>query len=92
MLLNQAIQSFEDYIKMIDRSQSTVTCYIQELGHFNDFLQVKHNGPVYLEDIVLQDLEDFMIHEKERWLFQLPAPSARFLPFHDSHPFLLLLL
>ena len=66
MLLNQAIQSFEDYIKMIDRSQSTVTCYIQELGHFNDFLQVKHNGPVYLEDIVLQDLEDFMIHEKER--------------------------
>ena len=66
MLLNQVIQLFEDYIKMIDRSQSTITCYIQELGHFNDFLQVKHNGPVYLEDIVLQDLEDFMIHEKER--------------------------
>ena len=52
MLLNQAIQSFRDYIEMIDRSQSTITCYTQELGHFNDFLQVKHNGPVYLEDIV----------------------------------------
>ena len=66
MLLNQAIQSFRDYIEMIDRSQSTITCYTQELGHFNDFLQVKYNGPVYLEDIVLQDLEGFMIYEKER--------------------------
>ena len=31
MLLKQAIQSFRDYIKMIDRSQSTITCYMQEL-------------------------------------------------------------
>lgn len=27
---------------------------------------MKHNGLVYLEDTVLQDLEDFMIYEKER--------------------------
>lgn len=66
MLLTQAIDSFRDYLKMIDRSQSTQDCYTQELGKFNDYLQIKHNGPVYLEDILLQDLEDFMLYEKER--------------------------
>jgi integrase/recombinase XerD len=66
MLLNQAIKSFRDYITMIDRSKSTIACYIQELGKFDEYLQTKHNGLVYLEDIVLQDLEDFMIYEKER--------------------------
>ena len=66
MLLTQAIKSFKDYITMIDRSKSTITCYIQELGKFDEYLQTKHNGLVYLEDIILQDLEDFMIYEKER--------------------------
>ena len=66
MLLNQAIKSFRDYITMIDRSKSTIACYIQELGKFDEYLQTKHNGLVYLEDIVLQDLEDYMIYEKER--------------------------
>ncbi len=74
MLLNQAIKSFRDYITMIDRSKSTIACYIQELGgKFDEYLQTKHNGLVYLEDIVLQDLEDFMIYEKERGGAPRPA-------------------
>ena len=66
MLLNQAIESFIDYLEMIDRSKSTQNDYRYSLSKFNEFLQNKHNGPVYVEDIVLQDLEDFLMHEKER--------------------------
>ena len=66
MQLNQAIESFIDYLEMIDRSKSTQNDYRYSLSKFNEFLQNKHNGPVYVEDIVLQDLEDFLMHEKER--------------------------
>jgi integrase/recombinase XerD len=66
MLLNQAIESFIDYLEMIDRSKSTQNDYRYSLSKFNEFLQNKHNGPVYVEDIVLQDLEDFLMYEKER--------------------------
>ena len=66
MQLNQAIESFIDYLEMIDRSKSTQNDYRYALSKFNEFLQNKHNGPVYVEDIVLQDLEDFLMHEKER--------------------------
>ncbi len=66
MLLNQAIEGFTKYMHLIDRSQETIRGYVSELGCFNNFLTVKHNCPVYLEDIVLQDLEDYLLHEKER--------------------------
>ena len=68
MQLNQAIESFIDYLEMIDRSKSTQNDYRYSLSKFNEFLQNKHNGPVYVEDIVLQDLEDFLMHrKKEAW-------------------------
>ena len=66
MLLNQAIEGFTKYMHLIDRTQETIRGYVSELKGFNNFLTVKHNCPVYLEDIVLQDLEDYLLHEKER--------------------------
>lgn len=66
MLLNQAIEGFTKYMHLIDGSQETIRGYVSELGCFNNFVTVKHNCPVYLEDIVLQDLEDYLLFEKER--------------------------
>lgn len=66
MLLNQAIEGFTKYMHLIDRSQETIRGYTVELKSFNNFVTVKHNCPVYIEDIVLQDLEDYLHHEKER--------------------------
>jgi integrase/recombinase XerD len=66
LLLNQAIESFTKYLELIDRSQETIRGYAAELNHFNDFITVKHNCPAYLEDVTLQDLEDYLLHEKER--------------------------
>ena len=66
MLLNQAIEGFTKYMHLIDRSQETIRGYANELKGFNNFITVKHNCPVYIEDITLQDLEDYLLHEKER--------------------------
>jgi len=66
MLLNQAIKSFAKHMELIDRSQETIRGYTMELKNFNNFLTVKHNCPVYVEDIKLQDIEDYLLHEKER--------------------------
>ena len=66
MLLNQAIEDFKNYMELIDRSEETIRGYTMELKNFNDFVTVKHNCPVYLGDVILEDLEDYMLHEKER--------------------------
>lgn len=66
MLLNQAIKGFTKYLELIDRSQETIRGYSRELKSFSNFVTVKHNCPVYMEDITLQDLEDYLLHEKER--------------------------
>lgn len=66
MLLNQAITGFVKYMELIDRSQETIRGYTVELKGFNNFVTVKHNCPVYIEEITLQDLEDYLLHEKER--------------------------
>lgn len=66
MLLNQAITRFVQHLVAIDRSKETVRGYEAELGYFNHFLSVKHNGPVYLEDIKLADMEEYLASLKRR--------------------------
>lgn len=66
MLFTQAVRQFLEHLHAIDRSKETVKGYRSELGYFNHYLSVKHNGPVYLEDIQLEDMEAYMQHLKER--------------------------
>jgi len=66
MLLNQAIKSFTKHMELIDRSKETIRGYHFELFSCSNFITVKHNCPIYVEDIGLQDLEDYLLHEKER--------------------------
>lgn len=66
MLLNQGIQDFVRYMKLIDRSKQTITGYRKELNYFDNFLSVKHNCPMYIEDIKLEDIEDYLLDQKER--------------------------
>jgi hypothetical protein len=44
-------------MQLIDCSSETIRGYEAELLCFNNFVTVKHNGPVYVEDIVLQGRE-----------------------------------
>lgn len=66
MLLNQGIQDFVRYMKLIDRSKQTITGYEKELSYFDNFLSVKHNCPMYIEDIKLIDIEDYLLDQKQR--------------------------
>lgn len=66
MLLNQGIKDFVRYMKLIDRSKQTIRGYEKELIYFDNFLSVKHNCPMYIEDIKLIDIEDYLLDQKER--------------------------
>jgi integrase/recombinase XerD len=66
MLFNQAIKSFIKHMELIDRSKETIRGYEGELISICNFITVKHNSPVYMEDINLQDLEDYLLYEKNR--------------------------
>jgi len=66
MLLNDAIKSYVRYMEMIDRSEETIRGYEKELRGFNNFLNVKHNCPVYIGDVSLEDMEDFLLQQKEK--------------------------
>jgi integrase/recombinase XerD len=66
MLYNQAVKSFVDSMKAVDRSKATITGYEKELTYFNNFLTVKHNCLVYMDDITLEDIEDYLMDKKEK--------------------------
>jgi integrase/recombinase XerD len=53
-------------MKLIDRSKETIIGYEKELRYFDDFLSVKHNCPMYVGDIVLEDIEDYLLDQKKR--------------------------
>lgn len=66
MLINQAVTQFLQHLVSIDRSKETVRGYDAELGYFNHFLTTKYNSPVYLEDVELSDMEEYMASLKNR--------------------------
>ena len=66
MLLKQGIKDFTRYMKLIDRSGQTIRGYEKELTYFDNFLSVKHNCPMYVDDIKLTDIEDYLLDQKKR--------------------------
>lgn len=66
MLFRDVIKEFIRYLGSIDRSVETITGYSKEMGYFNDYLTTKYNSLVYLRDIDLKDIEDYMIHLKDK--------------------------
>lgn len=73
MLYNQAVEEFLHHLEMTDKSKQTVTGYGKELKYMGDFLTVKHNCPIYMEDITLEDIESYTHYQKKRGL----ASSSR---------------
>lgn len=73
MLYNQAVEEFLHHLEMTDKSEQTVTGYGKELKYMGDYLTVKHNCPIYMEDITLEDIESYTHYQKNRGL----ASSSR---------------
>ena len=66
MLLSKAMESFVEYLILIDRAPKTIIGYKTQMEYLEEFLNVRHNGPIYLEDIELEDLEAYLSLLKER--------------------------
>ncbi|MBS4008064.1 MAG: tyrosine-type recombinase/integrase [Clostridium sp.] len=65
MLFSEAAEKFYAYMASIDRSPRTIDVYTRDLFYIRKFLEERKNGPVYIEDITQEDLEEFMRYAKE---------------------------
>ena len=68
MLFDKAKDQFIDSLKVLDRSTETINSYGKDLEYLKVFLQAKYNGPIYVEDIKKEDLENFLLYQKSRGL------------------------
>ena len=66
MEFNQAKKKFLTYIETKGYSKSTSRNYRGELSRFNNWLAEKLNGPVYLDEVSLDDLEAYLTYKKEK--------------------------
>lgn len=66
MLFKEAIADFIRYLDSIDRSKETITGYKKELGYLEKYLSEIYNSMIYVEDIELGDLEDYMKYLKDK--------------------------
>ena len=73
MLLAEAIKLFKTHMTTIDRAQETIKGYTIELNLFNRFLTQKYNSPVYVDEITIQDMEEYMQMAKKAG----KAPASR---------------
>lgn len=81
MLFTEAQKAFEKYMTYQEMSPETVKGYMKDLRTFNRFITDRYNGLVYVEDIIVDDVEDYMyylVDERElaprsrnRYLFSL---------------------
>ncbi|KAB7666041.1 tyrosine-type recombinase/integrase [Bacillus sp. B1-b2] len=65
MLFIESINKFGKYQANIERSPVTIQAYYEDLTLFNRHLQEKYNGPIYLEDITQEDVENYLYYLKE---------------------------
>jgi site-specific recombinase XerD len=65
MLFMESVELFGKYQANIERSPVTIRAYHEDLTLFNRYLQEKYNGPVYLEDITQEDVENYLYYLKE---------------------------
>jgi len=60
MLLVKAIESFKNNMINMERSKETIKSYSIELRLFSGYLAERYNGPVYLEEILFQDIDEYL--------------------------------
>lgn len=66
MLLREGITLFKKYLIINERSPETLRAYMTELEKFAQYNENQYNGPVYLEEISVQDIEEYLYELKIR--------------------------
>ena len=62
MLFEQAIELFEGYLSLVQKSKETISNYIPHLKKFNVYLTETYNRPLYLEEVKAAYLEKYLLH------------------------------
>lgn len=60
MLLTKAYEEYKDYLKGVEKSKKTIEGYYQDLNFFSKWLHQKYNCPIYLEDVIIGEIEEFL--------------------------------
>lgn len=76
MLIKQVIELFRKYMVTVDRSPTTIRCYMIELACWMRFLEQSHNGQVYLDEVTPEDVEAYVRQMKDQG--QSPASRSQF--------------
>lgn len=63
MTFKQAIEEFEQYLITINRSPATIRGYRKNLNKFNSYLCEKNNCQVFINEIIADDLEQYILKE-----------------------------
>lgn len=81
MLFTEAQKAFEKYMIYHEMSQETVKGYMKDLRTFNRFITERYNSLVYVEDITLAHVKEYMYYlvdklelaprSRNRYLFSL---------------------
>lgn len=66
MLLSDVIERFKKYLITTDKSKETIRSYGVDLSNFEQFLEEKYNCPLYLDEIQVEDIEDYLYHLKKK--------------------------
>lgn len=62
MLFREGIALFKKHLIINERSPETLRAYMIELENFAAFIEKEYNGPLYLDEITVRDIEEYL-HE-----------------------------
>ncbi|NMM65105.1 tyrosine-type recombinase/integrase [Clostridium sp. P21] len=68
MLLNDAINKFTYHLTITNKSKETIKSYTSDLTAFEHFLEWKYNCAVYLSDVTMVDIDDYLYELKKKKL------------------------
>jgi integrase/recombinase XerD len=60
MLMNECLEKFEKHLNFNEKSEWTITGYLNEMNYFKNYLEKQYNGPVYVEDITKDELKGYL--------------------------------
>ncbi|MCM3081925.1 tyrosine-type recombinase/integrase [Brevibacillus invocatus] len=84
MRLIAAADQFIKHLSAAERSQQTISGYGNDLRMFNKYLTQQYNCEPYLEDIVANDIKNYLVWLKE---VRNNAPASRSRHFHTLRSF-----
>lgn len=75
MLLHETIEKYKQYLITMDKSKETIKGYMSDLSSFKSFLEKKYNCPLYINEIQVIDIEDYLYWLKEKKQLQATSRS-----------------